>query len=431
MGSTNSQAAPYAARREKLFQALPNNTVLLVPAQKKLIRNGDAHYPYRQDSDFYYLSGFLEDNALLVFLKKDNETAFIVFCQENNAIEARWQGPRLGVQKAKEVLGANQAYAFSALKTQLLLIISDDIQALYYPKQRTALEIELELGLELEKGALDFKKIEWRDAGLIIHPLRLIKDDYEINLMQKAVDISVQAHIRAMKACKPGLMEYELEAEYIYEFTRLAAKSPAYTSIVGAGGNACILHYIDNQAIIREGDLVLVDAGAEYQGYAADITRVFPANGRFSTEQKIIYELVLKAQIAAIALARVGEPFDAMQAVIIEIFVTELMNLDIISDPKDYVKYYMHRSGHWLGLDVHDVGAYQIEGKTRLLEAGMVLTVEPGLYFSSDCLDIDPKWRGIGVRIEDDILVTEHGPRVLSAHLPKTVEAIEALMEAR
>lgn len=404
----------YAARRQKIFEALPNNSAMLLPANAKIIRNGDAHYAFRQDSNFYYVSGFTEDNALLVLLKTDEGNQFIVFCQETSELEARWQGARLGAQGAMHALGAHQAYPYSELEKKLPEIV-EKIEIFYYSNNPINPIMKM-------KG-------ESRDPGLILNELRLIKDAHEIDLMRKAAQISVQAHIRAMKACKANLFEYELEAEYLYDFTRLGAKSPAYTSIVGAGANACILHYIDNQSILRDGDLVLVDAGAEYQCYASDITRVFPVNGRFSEPQKIIYELVLKAQLAAIDLARPHHSFDEMQAVVVKILTQGLMQLGIITNEQDYIKYYMHKSGHWLGLDVHDVGNYQIQGVSRLLNPGMVLTVEPGLYFPLDCLEIAQQWRGIGVRIEDDILVTNNEPEVLSGELPKTIQAIEALMQ--
>lgn len=387
---------------------------MLLFSNAKILRNGDAHYPFRQDSNFYYVSGFIEDNALLVLVKTEQNNQFIVFSQEKNELEARWQGTRLGVQGALEDLAADQAYLYSELKTKLPEIINN-IEIVYYSNE----PIE---SIVNTPGQV-------RDAALILNELRLIKDTHEIALMRKAAQISAQAHIRAMKACKPNIFEYALEAEYLYEFARQGAKSPAYTSIVGGGHNACILHYIDNDSRIQNNDLVLVDAAAEYQHYAADITRVFPVNGHFSEPQKIIYELVLKAQLAAIECARAEYPYEQIHASAVKVLTEGLMQLGIIEHPQDYVKYYMHKTGHWLGLDVHDVGSYQVEGASRLLKPGMVLTVEPGLYFPLECLEVDQKWRGIGVRIEDDILITKDAPEVLSSDAPKTVQAIEVLMQ--
>lgn len=408
---------PYALRRQKLFEKLPNDSIMLLPAAIKVKRNGDAEYPFRQDSDFYYLCGFTEDNALLAFIKTEKSHRFIIFCQENNTLEARWQGARLGVQGAKKALGADEAYPYSQIQSQLKALVKE-ASFVYYPFRH---ESKIEGCLE---GIPISQQLE---AGLILSEMRLIKDASEIALMRRAAEISAQAHVRAMKFCKPGLFEYELEAEYLHEFTKQGARSPAYTSIVGTGANACILHYIDNQTQLKEGELVLVDAGAEYGHYAADITRVFPVGEQFSKAQKIIYELVLKSQLAAIELARPGIAWDTMQAVIVDILAEGLIALGIISDPSEYNKYYMHNSGHWLGLDVHDAGSYRVDGISRLLEPGMVLTVEPGLYFPQDALEIDSKWRGIGIRIEDDILVTENEPEVLSKGVPKTIQAIEQL----
>lgn len=413
---------PYLSRRQKIFEALPLNSALILPANSKKKRNADAEYAFRQDSSFYYVSGFTEDQALLVLLKTEKGNEFIVFCQETTPLEARWQGSRLGPKGAKAILGADKVYLYSEITTQLPKMLSHCKQV-YYPFNHS-----FQVEKKLKKW--DLTSLEHHHAGEILNELRLIKDEQEIQLMRKAAQISAQAHIRAMKACKAGSFEYELEAEFLYEFTRKGAKSPAYTSIVGGGANACVLHYVNNEAILKKGDLVLADAGAEYQYYAADITRVFPVNGRFSEAQKKIYNLVLKAQLAAIDLARPNQRWDAMQEVIVKIFGQGLMELGIIREPLDCLKYYMHRSGHWLGLDVHDVGDYQVKGISRLLKPGMVLTVEPGLYFSPDCLEIDPKWRGIGVRIEDDILVTNNDPEVLSKDAPKTVDAIEKLMQA-
>jgi Xaa-Pro aminopeptidase len=277
--------------------------------------------------------------------------------------------------------------------------------------------------------------VAFTDITETIHEMRLIKSPAEIALMRKAAEISAQAHIRAMQFCKPGVNEYQLEAEIMYEFQRNGARHPAYTSIVGGGANACILHYISNNEKVKDGELVLIDAGAEYNYYAADITRTFPANGRFSVEQRAIYELVLKSQLAAIKAVRPGAAWPSMQAAIVKVLTQGLIDLGILKGrlndliaKEAYFPFYMHKSGHWLGLDVHDAGRYKIDGKWRTLKPGMVLTVEPGIYISADIPGVHKRWHNIGVRIEDDVLVTAKGCDILSRDVPKSVADIEALM---
>ncbi len=429
--------AEYQERRANLAQKLPADSIAIIPAAVEANRNGDAHYRFRQDSNFYYLTGFDEPNALLV-IEAGKECRSILFNRPRNALEEQWTGTRLGQEGAKSVLGMYAAYPVSSISEELPKLLAGK-SAVYYALGRNP---------ELEKmviHALNNIKGQVRrgskapevlgDLEPILGEMRLFKSDAEIDLMRKAASISVDAHKRAMQACKELEHEYELEAELTYEFSRQGCRSVAYDPIVGGGENACILHYTDNNKPLRHGDLVLIDAGGEYANYAADITRTFPINGRFTPEQKTIYELVLKAQKAGIASVKPGVAWNTIQQIMVKILTAGLCELGIIQGDVDdliaqeaYKPFYMHNSGHWLGLDVHDCGHYKINNEWRPLEAGMVLTVEPGLYISSNIHGVHKRWCGIGVRIEDDILVTKSGHEILTAALPVDVDDIEALM---
>lgn len=426
----------YQARRKKLAQLLPSNSLAIIPAAKELIRNGDAHYPFRQNSNFYYLTGFEEPDALLVILA-GQEAQSLLFNRPRNPAEEQWTGKRLGQEGALAELLMQAAYPIHSLNDELPNFLAGK-SAVYYP---LAEQVDLDKTL---MQALNVIKKQARkglkapdtlcDLEPILSEMRLFKSPAEIELMRMAANISVKAHKRAMRLCKQLEYEYQLEAELIYEFARLGCQSVAYDSIVAAGENACVLHYTQNNQALRQNDLILIDAGGEYQGYAADITRTFPINGRFSPEQKSIYELVKSAQRAGIAEIRPGIAWNIVQQTIVKILTAGLCELGILQGSVDdliakeaYKKFYMHNSGHWLGLDVHDSGSYKINNEWRTLESGMVLTVEPGLYFSSDST-VDERWRGIGLRIEDDVLVTETGHDILSADLPVEVDEIEALM---
>lgn len=399
VGITRSE---YRARREAIYQQMPLMSIAILYAAKPRIRSGDVEYPFRQHSDFYYLTGYAESSATLVLTKnKEGVSRCILFIKLAQPKDIIWTGPRMGLSEAIECLGVDEAYELSEQEKR----------------------IEALLG--------QAQKVDMTDT---IHRLRLKKSPAECALMRKAALISAEAHMRVIKACKPGLMEYALEAEFIHEVMQRGCRALAYPSIVGGGVEACTLHYIKNDQPLREGDLVLVDAGGEYQHYASDITRTFPVNGRFTENQKKLYNLVLKAQCAAIAAVAPGIPWDTLQKRILEILVPGLVDLGILEgnpeqliQEKAYHVVYMHSSGHWLGLDVHDVGGYVVNEAPRILEPGMVLTVEPGIYIPDDP-KIDKRWWGIGIRIEDDVLVTENGYEVLSKAAPKTVEAIEALM---
>jgi Xaa-Pro aminopeptidase len=427
----------YAARRTKLAKQLPEGSVALIAAASEVHRNGDTHYRFRQDSDFYYLTGFNEPDALLVIVARKHPHC-ILFNRIKNLTEEQWTGKRLGQEGAIEQLKMDTAYPVHSVKEELPKLLMEKAVIYYSFGKNPFLEQQIMDALitvksQVRGGAKAPDNL--CDLEPILGELRLFKSDAEIDLMRRAAQISVEAHKRAMRICKQVHFEYELEAELIYEFTRHGCRSVAYDPIVGCGENACILHYTENNKPLRQGELVLIDAGGEYENYAADITRTFPVNGIFSAEQRAIYELVLKAQKAGIAAIKPGAAWNSAQVIIIRCLTTGLCELGIIHGDVDelianeaYKPFYMHNSGHWLGLDVHDSGRYKIHNEWRPLEAGMVLTVEPGLYISKDIPGVDKRWWNIGVRIEDDVLVTSSGHEVLTAGLPVNVAEIEALM---
>lgn len=427
----------YQARRKKLAQHLPEGSIAIIPAAHEALRNGDTYYRFRQDSNFYYLTGFNEPDVLLLLIA-GQEGQSILFNRPHDPAEEQWTGKRLGQEGALTELGMHAAFPIGSISEELPKLLGGK-SAIYYAVARYP---------ELEKIIMDalivLKKQIRRgvkvpdclcDLEPILGEMRLFKSNTELDLMRQAARISVEAHLQAMRRCKHMQYEYQLEAELIYEFTRQGCRSVAYDPIVGSGENACILHYIDNNQPLHQGDLVLIDAGGEYENYAADITRTFPVSGQFSPEQKSIYELVLKSQKAVIAAIKPGLPWNAMQQITLRILTAGLCELGILQGDVDeliaseaYKPFYMHNSGHWLGLDVHDCGTYRINGEWRPLKPGMVLTVEPGLYISSNTPGVDKRWWGIGVRIEDDVAVTETGHEVLTAALPVEVADIEALM---
>ena len=432
----------YAARRQGIIENMPPNSLAILPAGCAKYRNRDTEYPFRQESDFYYLTGFSEPQALCVFLKKSaSETQFIVFCQPNNPALEIWTGKKVGLEGAREQLGVDQAYLFDDLDQVMPELLANTKEIFYALGRHAEWDARVTAWLQRvrvqKKQGMGFPRV-FKDLSFFIHEARLLKSVDEIALMKKASEISAKAHVALIKACKPGMIEYELEALFLYECVRQGCRSMAYPSIVGGGENACTLHYGANNVVLKSGDLVLVDAGAEYQNYAADITRTFPVNGKFTEEQKLLYQLVLKAQLATIDLVRPGTRFNVLQETVVTVVVQGLVSLGILRgevktliDQHAYRKFYMHGSGHWLGLDVHDVGEYQLAGDYISLEPGMVLTVEPGIYIAEGEPTVDKRWWGIGIRIEDDVLVTNHGHEVLSKSVPKTVEAIEQLMQAK
>lgn len=419
--------ASFQARRALVFDQMLDNSIALVSSAALQSRNRDTEYPFRQDSYFYYLTGFEESAALAVWIKSADQRRFILFCQDKNPQLEQWSGKRLGVALAAEQVGADEAYAIEEVATRLpeWLAQSQTVYALFY--QQNALKLFLE---ESKKNGPS----QWMDLRLIVEEMRLIKSEEELVQLRKACDISVLAHLEAMKQCRAGMREFELEAILLYHFYRHGCRAVAYPSIVGAGNNACILHYTQNDALLEEKQLVLIDAGGEYHNYAADITRTYPVGGKFSYEQQALYEIVLAAQTCAIESIKPGILWNDIQQIVLEVLVSGLVDLKILAgevktliEQKAYLPFYMHGSGHWLGLDVHDVGQYKINNQWRPLVPGMVLTVEPGLYISGHA-SVAERWRGIGIRIEDDILVTPRGKEVLTVGLPKTVNEIEQYM---
>lgn len=429
------QPKHYRERRHQFLKRLGDHQVAVVASSPPRTRNKDVEYAYRQDSDFHYLTGFDEPSAVAVFVPGRDEGEYVLFCREFDPEMAIWTGRHAGLEGARAEYGADQALPITSLAEKLPDLLANR-KAIHY-----AIGLDAELDQQI-MAALNQARKRGR-AGVeapsqlihidqILHEMRLIKTSAELAVMRRAAEISIAAHQRAMRAAHPGRYEYEIEAEFLHELNRQGIRSPAYSSIVAGGANACVLHYIENSAPLREGDLLLIDAGAEVDHYAADITRTFPVSGTFTEPQRILYEWVLAAQMAAIKQIKPGnrwiDPHDAA----VRVLTKGLISLGLLQGKlprsiKDetYKKFYMHRTGHWLGMDVHDVGAYKQDGHWRTFEPGMVLTVEPGLYIAPDCEDVDPKWRGIGIRIEDDVLVTRKGNEVLTAALPKTVEAIE------
>lgn len=424
---------PFRQRRVRLAHALVEGIVIL-PTAPERTRNADTHYDYRWDSGFYYLTGFREPEAVLVLVlgKKSRE---ILFCREKNLEREIWDGFRFGPELARQAFSFDEAYPVGELDQRLVDLIANQPTIHTLVGSDPAWDARVSGWLNAVRAKVRtgvHAPAEIRDVRAVVSNMRLVKDEHELAIMRRAAEISSVAHVRAMRAAAPGKREYEIEAELIHEFCRNGARAPAYGSIVAAGANACVLHYRENTAPLRKGDLMLIDAGCELESYAADITRTFPISGRFSAAQRDVYELVLAAQEAAIRAVKPGAPFIAYHDAATRVLVRGLIDLklckgsvDKVLEDGSYKQFYMHRTGHWLGLDVHDAGDYMVKGKWRPLSPGMVVTVEPGLYFRP--ADNVPKafWN-IGVRIEDDVLVTARGREVLTAACPKTVAHVEA-----
>ena len=432
------QVKPFKARRAKLARALGEGVVVL-PTAPERHRNADTHYDYRWDSGFYYLTGFREPEAVLVMVLGPKPRT-LLFCREKNLEREIWDGYRYGPEAAREMFGFDEAYGYGELDARLPELIADR-EVLHTPvgadaawDQRVAAWLNA-VRAKVRTGVTAPTQI--RDVRADVNELRLFKDEFEIAVMRRAGAISSAAHVRAMGFARPGMREYQVEAELLHEFVRAGARSPAYGSIVAAGANACVLHYRENDAELRRGDLMLIDAGCELDSYASDITRTFPIAARFSAVQRDVYELVLAAQEAAIRAVKPGADFidyhDAATRVLVEGLIDFKLckgSVDKVLEDGSYKQFYMHRTGHWLGLDVHDAGDYMQKGKWRKLKPGMVLTVEPGLYIRP--ADNVPKafWN-IGVRIEDDVLVTAKGREILTADCPKRVKDVEEAVLGR
>jgi Xaa-Pro aminopeptidase len=427
----------FSHRRQAALAKMEPYSIALLVGSHPQYRNADTEHPFRQNSSFWYFTGFQEPNAVALLIKEASDTRFIVFCAPKNPAEECWTGQRLGPEGVVEILGADEAFPMAELDTRILSYLSHKNTLYTLWGEHPTFERRMQGWLQSMRQAgrrgqsAPTQSIDFRT---ISEELRLFKSKAEVVCIQKAVDVSLVAHENAMKRCRPGLHEYHLHSELVRTFLDHGLLSTAYMSIVGSGKNGCTLHYVDNNKMLQDGHLVLIDAGAEYRGYAADITRTFPVNGRFSPEQKALYELVLLAQTTAIHALKPGLSWNVIQQTLLNVLVPGLVDLGILTgsmsdilETGTYKKVYMHGSGHWLGLDVHDAGAYKVNHAWRPLEPHMVLTVEPGLYIPAD-KNIDTCWHNIGIRIEDDILITETGHHVLSQDLVKTVADLEAFM---
>lgn len=430
------EQAEFQRRRKELMAMMGPGSIAVIPAAPERTRNRDVLYPYRPDSDFYYLSGFPEPEAVLVLAPGREHGEYILFCRERDPEREVWDGARAGQDGAVERFGADDSFPIDDID-EILPGLLEGREKLYYT-----------MGVDFE---FDHRVISWVNhvrqktrSGVkapgeyvslehLLHEMRLIKSREEIALMRRAAEVSAAAHKHAMRICRAGMMEYEVEAGFLAAFRR-AGGEPAYPSIVGGGRNACVLHYITNDCKLNDGELLLIDAGVELDCYASDITRTFPVSGRFSDAQREVYEIVLAAQEAAIAAVHPDQHWNAPHEAALRVLAQGLIDLGLIEGPLDeaiedgrFRRFFMHRTGHWLGMDVHDVGDYKIDGEWRQLEPGMVLTVEPGLYIAA-APDVDERYWNIGVRIEDDVLVTRDGRDVLTKDVPKSVAEIEALM---
>ncbi|HET6725598.1 MAG TPA: Xaa-Pro aminopeptidase [Gammaproteobacteria bacterium] len=429
----------FAKRRRQLMRMMGRDSIAIVPSAVGKIRNRDVDYPFRQDSDFQYLTGFPEPDAVAVLIPGREQADYVLFCRERDPMLETWHGRRAGQEGAMRDYGAGDAFPIADID-DILPGLMENADRVFYTMGTHPQFDQRVIGwvnqLRTSRGQGATAPHEFVSLEPFLHDLRLYKSRAEIALMRRAAKISAGAHERAMRHCRPGINEYELEAELLHEFHRHGARV-AYNSIVGGGGNGCILHYTENDAVLRDRELVLIDAGCEVEGYASDITRTFPVNGRFSEPQRQIYDLVLRAQLAAIDTARPGNHWNRPHETAVKVLTAGLVKLGLLKGSvtkliKDhaYRKFYMHRTGHWLGLDVHDVGDYRLDDQWRELEPGMVLTVEPGIYIPAGSKGVAKKWWDIGVRIEDDVLVTRDEPDVLSGKLAKAPDDIERLMQA-
>ncbi len=428
----------FARRRKELMSMMEPNSIAIVPSAQEQTRSRDTEFHFRQDSDFFYLSGFVEPESVLVLIPGREHGEYVLFCRERDPQKEIWNGYRAGPEGACEQFGADDAFPIDDIDDILPGLIEGRERVYYAMGKDSEFDHQVmswvnTIRARVRTGAMP--PGELLDLDHFLHDMRLFKSAAEVKLMKRAGKISADAHVHAMQVCKPGMFEYQLEAVIQHDFAYNGARFPAYNSIVGGGKNGCILHYVENQDVLKDGDLVLIDAGCELDGYAADITRTFPVNGRFSPEQKALYDLALKAQYAALETLAPGRHWNESHEASVRTITAGLVELGLLRGEVDqlikdeaYKEFYMHRIGHWLGLDVHDVGDYRVGGEWRVLEPGMVMTVEPGIYVAPDNAGVEAKWRGIGIRIEDDVLITKTGYEVLTADVPKTTADIEALM---
>jgi Xaa-Pro aminopeptidase len=429
----------FARRRRQLMRMIGKGGIAILPAAPVRVRNRDVEYAYRQDSDFHYLTGFPEPEAVAVLMPGREHGEFVLFCRDRNPERETWDGYRAGPEGAVRDFGADDAFPITDID-DILPGMLEHSERVYYTMGLSAEFDQRLLGWVNQLRAAAKSGVttptEFVALDHLLHDMRLFKSRSEVASMRKAARIAAAAHVRAMRVCRPGMMEYEIEAEFLHEFRRHNATT-SYHPIVGGGANGCVLHYVENKDRLKEGELLLIDAGCEYEYYASDITRTFPVSGRFSPEQRALYEVVLEAQLAAIEKVRPGNHWDDPHDAAVRVLTRGLVRLGLLKGRVptlikngDYRRFYMHRTGHWLGLDVHDVGDYKVGEAWRILEPGMVMTVEPGLYIAPGSRGVPKKWWGTGIRIEDDVLVTPTGAEVLSADAPKDPDEIERLMQA-
>jgi len=434
---TADKAAIFRERRRSFIQAIGSGALAIIPGAPVAVRSRDVEFPYHQDHDFYYLSGFDEPEAVLLLAPGHPDGEFVMFVRPRDREREIWTGRRAGVEGALAEYGAERAFRIDELDEMLPRYLRD-AQRVYYPlganERMNAKVVELMRASEATRERLGSGPTALLDPREIIHEQRLFKQPDELAAMRRAIAISGEAHRRAMSGARGGTGEWEVQALLEYAFRSQGAEGPAYPSIVASGPNATILHYIHNDRRMERGELLLIDAGSEYAFYASDITRTFPVGARFSPAQRALYELVLEAQLEAIKSIKPGVPFDLPHEIAVRVLVDGMRRLKLLNGTTDeligsaaYRRFYMHRTSHWLGMDVHDVGLYRMAGETRKLEPAMVLTVEPGIYISAEDAEVPAEMRGIGIRIEDDVLVTADGYEVMSAEIPKRVEDVEAL----
>ena len=434
------KAAEFARRRKQLMRMADEDAILILPASPERVRSHDTHYPYRQDSDFWYLSGFPEPEAVLVLVPGRAHGEVLLFCRERDAEREAWDGPRAGPEGAVDAYGMDDAYPIADLDEILPGLLEGRSRVYYHFGRDTEFDLKLigwvnRVRSQVRHGAQP--PHEFLELGHLLHELRLFKSAAELKLMRRSAAIACEAQLAAMRATRPGGHEYEVEAALQYTYRRHDAVA-AYEPIVGAGANGCVLHYRANKAPLADGDLLLCDAGAEYAGYASDITRTWPVNGRYSKEQRALYDIVLAAQHAAMEQAAPGRPWILGHEAAVEVLTEGLLSLGLIKGSLKaalqsgaYRRFYMHKTGHWIGLDVHDVGEYKVAGEFRELEPGMVFAIEPGLYIPPGSKGVPAKYQGIGIRIEDDVAITKTGHEVLTDAVPKDADAVEAVLASR
>ena len=427
----------FTKRRQRLMDMMGEGSIAIVPTSPVRPRNRDVEFPFRPDSNFYYLTGFGEPEAVAVLAPGREQGEFVVFCRERDPAAEQWHGARIGLEGVCERHGADDAFPIGDLDDILPGLLENKSRVYYamgqfqgFDQRMLGWVAQVRAGARFGGGLGEFVMLDH-----LVHEMRLFKSKAEVGVMSKAAQVSAAAHERAMRICRPGMAEYQIEAELLYEFTRAGCRAAAYPSIVAGGANACTLHYTENSDRLRDRDLLLIDAGAEHEFYASDITRTFPVNGRFSRAQRDVYSLVLAAQEAAIDTVAPGRTFDDVHMAAVRVLAEGLVDLGAVKgglkriiQKEKYKRFYMHRTGHWLGMDVHDVGDYRIDDQSRVLEPGMVMTVEPGLYIAPDDEKAPKRLRGIGIRIEDDVLVTKLGREVLTSAAPKSIDEIESIV---